>query len=426
MSRPFLLLAYQAATALIEPIAPMLLRRRAVRGKEEVARLGERLGQAGAPRPDGPLAWLHGVSVGEALSVLSLAEALRASRPDLNLLLTSSTQTSAAVLAQRLPPGAIHQYAPIDGPRAVGRFLDHWRPDLAVFAESELWPNLLVQARANGARTVLVSAKLSEASARGWSFAPGMARALLGGYELLLAQDERAAARLEAFGVRVDGLADLKFGAGPLPADAAQLEAVRAPLAGRPIVLAASTHPGEDEIVLDRFRALLEAPEVAAATPLLVIVPRHPERGPAIAGLARERRLSASLQSAGEAAGGGQVHVADALGELGLWYRLARLAVVGGSLCEGLAGHNPLEPARLLCPFISGPHVANWTTAYAELEQAEGTVIVEPGPALDDWFQAAIAGAPNLAAMADRALTHVDRKDEEVHAVPRRILGLLA
>jgi 3-deoxy-D-manno-octulosonic-acid transferase len=307
----------------------------------------------------------------------------------------------------------------------VGRFLDHWRPDLAVFAESELWPNLLVQARAKGARTVLVSAKLSEASARGWSYAPGMARALLGGYDLLLAQDEPAAARLKTFGVRADGLADLKFGAGSLPADEARLEAVRAPLSGRPIILAASTHPGEDEILLNRFVTALEAPEAAAAAPLLVIVPRHPERGPAIAALARERSLTASLQSAGEPAGSGQVHVADALGELGLWYRLARLAVVGGSLCEGLAGHNPLEPARLLCPFISGPHVSNWTTAFTELEQAEGTVIVQPDAELEDWFWAAINGAPDLTAMADRALTHVERKDEEVRAVPRRILDLL-
>jgi len=423
MSTPLLLIAYRLATAIIEPFAPAILRERARSGKEDPARLGERLGRASVSRPEGRLVWLHGVSVGESLSLLPLAETLRRERPDVGLLVTSGTQTSAGLLAQRLPPGAIHQYVPIDGPRAVARFLDHWRPDLAVFVESELWPNLLTEARRRGVKTVLLSAKLSEASARSWSRAPAMARSLLGGFDLLLAQDEPAADRLIPFGVCADGLADLKFGADPLPADAARLEAVQAAIGDRPVILAASTHPGEDEIVLARFRALLPPPGRAA--PLLVIVPRHPERGGAILAQAREMGLAASLQSAGAVNGQDQVLIADALGELGLWYRLASLAVVGGSLCDGLAGHNPLEPARLHCPFVSGPHVANWTTAYGELRLADATHFVDDAATIDADFRAAIEGADRLRAMADRAQAYVGQKDAEARAVPALVLGLL-
>jgi 3-deoxy-D-manno-octulosonic-acid transferase len=424
VSAPFLLLAYRAATWLIEPIAPWLLARRAARGKEDAARLGERLGHAGAPRPPGALVWLHGVSVGESLSLLPLAETLLRERPDIGLLVTSGTQTSAAIMAQRLPEGAIHQYAPIDGPRAVARFLEHWRPDLAVFAESELWPNLLTEARKRGVKTALLSAKLSARSARGWSYAPAMARELLTGYDLLLAQDAPAADRFVAFGVCADGLADLKFGAEPLPIDEMALDVLRAALHGRPVLVAASTHPGEDEIVLQAFRALLEGYDAAVHNPLLTLVPRHPERGDAIQALAETQGFDAVLQSQVDSPAGHEVFIVDALGELGLWYRLAGLAVVGGSLVEGLAGHNPLEPARLGCPLVSGPHIANWTTAFAELEQAEGARIVQP-EALTALFRAVIEGDEDLAAMAARAKAYVMEKDAEARAVPALVLGLL-
>jgi 3-deoxy-D-manno-octulosonic-acid transferase len=425
MRRPFSLLAYRAATTLIEPIAPMVLRRRARRGKEDPRRLGERLGRASIPRPDGTLVWLHGVSVGESLSLLPLVETLRREHPGIGLLVTSGTQTSATMMAQRLPPQVTHQYAPIDGPGAVGRFLDHWRPDLAVFVESELWPNLLTGARRRGTKTALISAKLSESSLRGWSYAPAMARSLLGGFDLLLAQDPRAAERFQALGVKAHGLADLKFGADPLPADAARLEALSAALKTRPVLLAASTHPGEEAIVLACFRGVLQGWKSAVRDPVLVIVPRHPERGPSVLALAREQGFSAALQSAGELPGAHEVYVADALGELGLWYRLAHMAVVGGSLVEGLAGHNPLEPARLGCPFVSGAHVSNWTTAYIELELAQATRLVADGAALGEALSKSLADEAPSRDMAERAKAYVAAKDAEARVALTLILGLL-
>ncbi|WP_442957945.1 3-deoxy-D-manno-octulosonic acid transferase, partial [Phenylobacterium sp.] len=246
------------AAGLAEPLAGPLLRRRARRGKEDGARLGERLGRASQPRPPGPLVWLHGVSVGESVSLLPLVEALRAARPDLALLVTSGTRTSADLLARRLPLGVLHQYAPVDGPRAVAAFLDHWRPDLALLVESELWPNLILAAQARGTRLALASARMTEKSARGWARAPAAAARLLAAFDLILPQDEATAGRLAALGARPGPQLNLKTIGAPLPCDAAELAALKDAWGGRPVVLAASTHPGEEAMVLEAFKPLAE------------------------------------------------------------------------------------------------------------------------------------------------------------------------
>ena len=177
MSAPLPLVLYGAAMAALEPLAPSLLRARARRGKEDPGRISERLGRAGLPRPDGALIWLHGVSVGETTSLLPLVAALRTRRPDLTILVTCGTTTAAALLAQRLPEGVIHQFAPVDGPGAVRRFLDHWRPNAAVFVESELWPNLILAAKARGVRLALLSARMTAAMAASSSGARSALRA---------------------------------------------------------------------------------------------------------------------------------------------------------------------------------------------------------------------------------------------------------
>lgn len=424
MSRPASLAAYSLLTGLIEPLAPLALERRAARGKEDSARLGERLGRSAAPRPAGPLVWLHGASVGEALSLLPLIEDLGGARPDAHFLVTAGTRTAAELLARRLPPAAIHQYIPVDGPGAVRRFLDHWRPDVGVFVESELWPNLVLGAKARGVRLAMLSAKLSDASLENWRRLPGAARAMLGAFELVMAQDARSAERLASLGVHAAGIADLKFGADPLPADDAALAAARGEAGGRPVILAASTHPGEDGPILARFGEALDDPAVAARDPLLVIVPRHIERGPAIAELARAQGLGVTRQGAGEPVGAAPVRVADAMGELGLWFRLARLAIVGGSLVDGVGGHNPLEPARLGCPAISGPHVANWRSAYDGLVEAGGAALVGE-TALAGWIAEASLGEARLIGMAERARAFVAGRDRDARAVAGRLAGLI-
>ncbi|CAN5184731.1 3-deoxy-D-manno-octulosonic acid transferase [soil metagenome] len=416
MSLPFSLALYRAATTALEPFAPLLLERRAKAGKEDRARLNERLARTKVARPEGQLVWLHGASVGESLSILPLVERLGTERPKVIVLVTSGTVTSAALLARRLPVGAIHQYLPVDTPGGARRFLDHWRPDLAVFVESELWPNLLLTAKARGVTLALVSAKLSDRSYDRWRARPFAAHQLFSGFDLILAQDSRAAERLTSLGGTVAGEADLKFGADPLPVDEAALASLRVRLGDRPVLLAASTHPGEDEIVLQAWRALPDRPH-------LVIVPRHPERGPAVSDLALTTGATVSLRSQ-EPDDSAEVIVADTLGELGLWYRLADLALVAGSLVAGIGGHNPLEPARLDCPIVSGPHIENWLTAYADLRAEQGVAFADAsvlGARLADL----LAGPQILKLQARRAQAFTAQRDAEARAGLGCIIALL-
>lgn len=402
---------YGAAMAVFEPLAAAALRRRAAAGKEDPARLGERLGRASVARPDGRLVWLHGVSVGETMSLLPLVEALRARRPDLAILVTSGTVTSAQVLANRLPKGVIHQFAPVDGPRAVARFLDHWGPTLGVLVESELWPNLILATKDRGVRLALLSARMTDRSATNWARTPATARALLGAFDLIAPQDAATAERLTRLGANVGPALNLKRVGAPPPADEAELARLRAQTGGRPVILAASTHAGEESLIADAFRAA-----GAAGQAVLLIAPRHPDRAPEIAA-----QLSASRRSLRQPLG--EIHVADTLGEMGLFYRLADIVVMGGGWAEGVGGHNPLEAARVGRPILTGPDVFNAADVYAEL-RAEGAVIeaLHAGALarhlrelLDDpearraMSRAALAYAERQSGVLDAVLAQIDR-----------------
>jgi len=420
--KPTLSLAvYGLATRLVEPVAPLLLRRRVARGKEDAERLGERFGKTGVARPEGPLVWLHGASVGETLSLLSLIEAMRAARPGLNILVTSGTKTSAEMMASRLPPGAIHQYAPVDGPKATAAFMDHWRPDLGVFVEGELWPNLLLTAHARGVRMALLSAKLSAPSFKRWKRAKGAIRTLYGVFDLILAQSEAAAAYLKALGVETSGVGDLKFGHPPLPVDEAALAARRGEIGERPVVLAASTHPGEEKIIATGFAEIAKN----FTNPLLIIAPRHPDRGEAVAAEIAAMGLHTGRQGAGDGLATVQVFVADRLGEMGLWLRLADLAVMGGSFTRGIGGHNPLEPARLGVPFGSGIHVANWDSAYEALDEADAVDWMTSPEEVEAGLTRVLIDREGLAAMAARARALVETQDQAARGVLDRVVGLL-
>lgn len=211
------LFAYRLLTRMLEPLAPRLLDARVKQGKEDPVRVDERLGLTRMARPPGDLIWLHGVSVGETLSLLPVVERIRKARPELTVLVTSGTLTSATLLAQRLPAGVIHQFAPVDGPQAVATFLDHWKPTLGVFVESELWPNLIAAAKARGVKLALVSARITEKTAKGWGRFPGAIRQILSSYDRILPQDQASAGRLERLGARVDGLVNLKLSGAPCP-----------------------------------------------------------------------------------------------------------------------------------------------------------------------------------------------------------------
>ena len=365
--------SYRGASTLAAPLVHAWLAHRRRRGKEDALRFGERLGRASLPRPSGRLVWMHGASVGEGLSLLPLVARLRAACPAPHVLVTTGTVASAQLLRQRLPDGALHQFVPIDRPGAVRRFARHWRPDLAVWVESELWPNLVLETAAQGVPMLLVNARMSESTAARWRKMPRLARPLLDSFARILAQTEVDAGRFRASGARrVSVGGNLKNDALPLPADADAVATLRRALAGRRRWIAASTHDGEEVIVAEAHLSLRAAfPDLLA-----LVAPRHPERGDAVARLFRRRGLATARRSRNEAiTPETAVYLADTLGELGLVYRLGEVAFVGGSLVPR-GGHNPLEPARLDCAIVAGPWTENFAEAHVALAGAGAVVQV--------------------------------------------------
>ena len=363
MSLPWGLKLYRGLTYLAAPAAKLILKSRAAHGKEDRARLNERLGIASGPRPAGRLVWIHGASVGESVAALPLINKLIY---DGTVLVTSGTVASAAVMKKRLPPGVIHQFVPLDAPRAVARFLDHWKPDAGLFVESELWPNLLLGAAARGVRLVLINARISERSAAGWKRAPKSAQHLFQAFDAVLAQDEEIAGRFAGLGAReVKVVGSLKADAPPLSCDVAALDSLKKEIGNRPLLIAAQTHPGEDETILPAHDSLRRRfPDL-----LTIIVPRHVERGADIAMLCGERPAARrSLSEPITAAT--QIYIADTMAEMGLFFRLARFCFLGGTLVP-LGGHNPLEPAVLHCGVIAGPHRSSNAAAFAAIMGAQ-------------------------------------------------------
>ncbi|MFN0022865.1 MAG: 3-deoxy-D-manno-octulosonic acid transferase [Parvularculaceae bacterium] len=412
-TEPLGLRLYRAASRASGPIARAVLSRRLTAGKEDSARLAERMGEAASPRPQGPLCWLHGASVGESLSVLPLVERLTARRAGLSTLVTTGTVTSAKLMAERLPARSLHQFVPVDHPAYVSRFLDHWQPDMALFVESEFWPNLLLETRARAPFMALINGRVSPTSFESWKKRPQTIRYLLAQFDLLIGQDRDNARRLSELADRdVPTFGNLKNAAAPLPADDIALAALRAGVGGRAVLLAASTHPGEEQTIIAAAKIL------AADTPglLVIIAPRHPARGREVEALARAAGLRTARRSAGAPlAPDTELYVADTLGELGLFYRVAGAAFVGGSLVDK-GGHNPLEPARLGPAILSGPHIFNFAETYAEMRGAGGLALVRNERELAAAARRLFADATTRDAMASAARLTAEANGERVLA----------
>ncbi len=374
-----LLKAYALLSRVMQPAAGFILRRRSRRGKEIEARLGERYGMASLARPAGPLWWFHAASVGELNAILPLLYELKARRPALNQLVTTVTVTSARMAEARLPDGAFHQFVPLDIPAFVARFFDFWRPDAALFTESEIWPNLILEADRRGVPLILVNARMSDRSFARWKRLRGLSRPLFSRFDLVLAQTPRLAKRLQRLGARrVVATGNIKFDAPPPPVNESMLIDLRARIGQRPTLLAASTHPGEDEIVLDAHAsAVSRLPGL-----LTVIAPRHPERGSDVAALAAARGLRVKRRSQGEQPDERtEIYVADTIGELGLFYSLCPIAFIGGSLVPH-GGQNPIEAIKLGAAVLSGPHQYNFRDAFQALDKCAGYKRVEDAAAL--------------------------------------------
>ncbi len=392
------LAGYRALTRMGGPLVRLWLRRRSRQGKEDPARAPERWGHAGRPRPEGRLWWIHGASVGESLAALPLITALLEAHADLHLLVTTGTVTSAQLMAERLPPQAFHQYVPVDQPAAVRRFLDHWRPDGALWLESELWPNLLRTLKQRGVPVILVNGRLSARSAQRWQAFPRTRAALLDTFAACLAQTGDDGARLAALGapaVTVTG--NLKDAAPPPPADPQVLATLTAAVGTRPCWLALSTHADEEhQIARVHQRVATRFPDL-----LTLILPRHPQRGADLAraltadtGRTVPRRSETPLPTAETA-----LFLVDTLGEVGLFARLAPIVFVGKTLAVG-GGQNPLEPARLHCALLWGPAMDNFPEAAPRLRAAGAAEEVADAEALAQRLAALLQDPARVATMA--------------------------
>jgi 3-deoxy-D-manno-octulosonic-acid transferase len=375
---------YRALSRRLGPLVGSgLLRWRLAKGKEMPIRVRERRGRASIGRPEGTLVWLHAASVGELLAIMPLVEAI--GERGLWVLVTTGTVTSARLAHARLPQGAVHQFLPLDVPLFMRRFLRHWQPDLAILAESELWPNLLLEANMRDMPVILSNARMSERSFRRWRHAGKTIAALLHRIDLCLAQSPGDAKRLLDLGApRVETGGNLKFDVPPPPADPQLLEVLKRGVGNRPVLVCASTHPGEDAILTRvHIRVKEKHPDL-----LTIIIPRHPDRASAVTDRALGDRLNVQLRSDTLFPDSStDIYVADTIGELGLFYRLGHVAFIGGSLVKH-GGQNPIEPAKVGIPILHGPHVRNFADIYNALDNAQGALLVDD----EETLAIAVAG----------------------------------
>ncbi len=416
--RSALLDLYAGLLEALGPVLGLYLRARLRAGKEDRARFAERQGIPSRPRPEGTLVWFHAASVGESMSMLRLIERLLSDRPGTGILVTTGTVTSARMVADRLGDKVIHQYVPVDRRAWVERFLDHWRPDCAIWIESEIWPNLLRGIARRGIPAALVNARMSARSHARWGFAPKAITALLATFDLCLAQTEAEAERLGQLGARdVRYVGHLKYAAEPLPADHTQLAELTRTVRGRPLWVLASSHEGEEAIALAAHARL--APRFSNL--LTVIVPRHVGRGAAIADMARASGLAVSRRSGGlPPAPSDAVYIVDTMGELGLWYRLTPIACIGGSLVA-IGGHNPIEAAQLGCALLYGPHMFSVAGVAAELQEDGAALVVENADKLADAVARLLEDKAAAQAMARAARTVAERNR---HVIDRAFAAL--
>ncbi len=417
---------YRFLTGRSAPFLASLLDRRLIKGKEVADRVREKRGEISVQRPDGPLVWIHAASVGEVQSALILIRRLCAAYPALNILVTTCTVTSARIVEGKLPPRAIHQFCPLDHPRWAEAFLNHWRPDLVFWMESELWPNLLEGLRTRKIPAVLVNARLSPRSFRAWLWAKPLAARMLGAFALVLAQTDEDAVRLRSLGFfgRLTVTDNLKYSALPLPCDPQALEALRSATAGRAVWVFASTHKGE-EAMAARIHATLKS---RFSDLLTIVVPRHPERRGEISETLRDcglgvrfRGVQSDLPRTDD-----DLYIADTLGELGLFYRLCPVACIGRSFSDdGGGGHNPLEAAQLNCSVLHGPNIQNLQQIYDDMGRAGAAVRLPDEKALIETLAGFFKNADSLQAQRSKGQSFAAEKSGVIDRVMAEIEPLL-
>lgn len=367
---------YKKTMTFGSPVIKHVLEKRVREGKEDPARLSERFGVPSLARPDGELMWVHVASVGESQSMLPMIELFLTQNPAAHVLVTTITRTAATLLQQRLPDRAFHQYLPVDRPKWVRRFLEYWRPDVVLWAESELWPVMMAELAKRRLPVALLNARMSARSFRNWSRAKGLAEHILSAFTVILTQTEQDKSCFDQLGGRSVVVTDnIKYCADPLPVDEHLLSKTLQSIGSRPCWVYASTHQGEEELALVVHKTLkTKFPDL-----LTIVVPRHPERSAAIESFYQEQSVSFCKHSTKPVPDTDcDLYLVDGLGLLGLYYRACPVACVGRSFSDdGGGGHNPLEPALLHSVVLHGPHVRNLQEIYDQMDQAGAAILLE-------------------------------------------------
>ena len=368
--------AYLFLTNYISGLARVITLYRTKQGIEDPHRVKERLGIPSASRKKGTLIWFHSASVGETLLVLSLIEKISKNFPDQNILLTTQTVSSGKMVTSKLPENVVHQYLPYDLLPGVRKFLYHWQPSVGILVESEFWPVLISEADHQNIPLLVINGKMTGKSFHRWRRFPKFTQALFNKINLFLVQSPEIKSRFSELGVNPDKqvvTGQLKQESKPLSHDPKEFSNLNEYFQNRQVWVAASTHEGEEEIIAESHIRLSSN---TGNNFQLILVPRYPERGREIAQLLSSYGLNSVLRSKGELPGElDTVYIADTLGELGLWYRLAKVSFIGGSLVHR-GGHNPYEPALLGCPIIHGKYYENFSAEYEQLKEQGGSQMV--------------------------------------------------
>ncbi|WP_120498787.1 3-deoxy-D-manno-octulosonic acid transferase [Kiloniella sp. EL199] len=410
---------YASVATFMTPFVKYHLTKRIKRGKEHPVRFTEKLGHVSQTRPKSKLVWIHGASVGESLSILPLLETFHNLQPDLKFLVTTGTVTSARLMEERLPPYAMHQFVPVDLPLAIGRFLKNWRPDIALVVESELWPNMIFQTKARNIPLVLLNGRMSQKSAKSWGKASFFIQDLLNQFDLILAQSATDVRRYTELGApHVKKQSNLKFAAAPLSYKQDDFDKLSTQIGTLPVWFASSTHRGEEVFLAETHEKLREKiPNL-----LCIIAPRHPERGPEILNEFQRKNLPLTLRSEGKGiTPDTSIYLADTLGELGLFYALSPVVVIGGSLLRK-GGQNLLEPARQNCAIICGPEMQNFEEICNEMVENHAVIKLTQAEDVTTQLEALLLNEPHQQKLAQKAAVYVKDRGQEINDVAREIL----
>lgn len=413
-------------TVLLYALTPLILARLAWRSVKAPAyrrRWSERFALYSGPPATGVL-WFHAVSVGEAEAAFPLIRAMRLRFPEKPVLVTTTTPTGSARVLEVLGDAVRHVYLPYDLPDCVPRFLNHFRPALAVVMETEIWPNLYRACGTRGIPLAIVNARLSQRSARGYARVRTLAGQTLDSVTRIAAQTQADAERFIAIGAKPESLAvtgSIKFDV-TFPHDLAPraAEIRRECFGARPVWIAGSTHEGEEIEILRAFERI----RLRHRNALLVLVPRHPERFDRVGALCRNRNLSVVRRSERIPGAEADVFLVDTMGELRLFYAASDIAFVGGSLVP-VGGHNVLEPALAGLPVLFGPHLFNFEEAGRRLLEAGGALRVANEEELGEQVIALLDDSDRRREMGSRGRRFVESGRGALGRVEDLLAGLL-